>query len=73
MANKYRIGDIAYIIVSKRLVQEVMIINKSGDFCTVRLAEGGGALKLRESKLFLTKAEAKKTMPWDGVRKWHPC
>lgn len=73
MVNKYSCGDIAYIIESKRFIREVEVINVFGGFCTVRFTDGSGGLKIRESKLFLTKAEAKKTMPWDGVRKWHPC
>lgn len=72
MVNKYKPGDIAYIIESKHLIQEVKVINKSGGFCTVRFTDGVGGLKLRESKLFPSEREAQNALPWDGIRKWHP-
>ncbi len=60
--TKYKYGQTVYIVESGNRVTECTIINYSGGLYTIRLLETGGAIKLRESRLFLSKEEAKKSI-----------
>lgn len=71
MDTKYKYGQIVYIVESGNRVTEGTIINYSGGLYTIRLIETGGAIKLRESRLFLSKEEAQKTVQKDIRREWH--
>ena len=50
MEQKYRPGDIAYIVANSIFIKEVMVLKISGGFVTLRFMEGGGAARLRESR-----------------------
>lgn len=52
--DSFKVGDIAYIIESNRLIREVTIIKLDRDFCTVRFADTNGAIKIRRGRLFAT-------------------
>lgn len=71
MIGKYKLGDTVYIVESGNRISECTIINYSGGLYTIRLLETGGAIKLRESRLFLSKEEAQKTVQKDIRREWH--
>ncbi len=58
MYRKYKAGDIAYIVESKRFIREVKILKFSGDLYTLQFTDSGGGIKLRENRLFRTKEEA---------------
>lgn len=60
MAGKYKPGDKAFIIESKRLIREVEIVKFSGGLYTLRFTDSGGGIKLRENRLFSTREEAEK-------------
>jgi len=71
MIGKYKLGDTVYIVESGNCISECTIINYSGGLYTIRLLETGGAIKLKESRLFLSKEEAQKTVRKDIRREWH--
>lgn len=60
MAGKYKSGDRAYIIESKRFIREVEVLKFSGGLYTLRFTDSGGGIKLRENRLFPTKDVAEK-------------
>ena len=51
-------GEQVYIVESHLHVTPALIIKKSGEFYTIRLLNSGGAITLRQSRLFQTKEEA---------------
>lgn len=58
-----KVGDIAYIIESKRSVREVTIVKRSRRFCTVRFADTHGAISISSSRLYGTREQAEETLP----------
>lgn len=58
MTGKYKPGNRAFIIESKRFIREVEIVKFSGGLYTLRFPDSGGGIKLRENRLFSTKEEA---------------
>lgn len=62
MDTKFKYGQTVYIIESGNRVTECIVLNYSGGLYTIRLTETGGAIKLRESRLFSTKEDAKKNI-----------
>lgn len=60
MAGKYKPGDKAFIIESKRFIREVEVVKFSGGLYTLRFTDSGGGVKLRENRLIATKEEAEK-------------
>ena len=71
MDTKYNQGQTVYIIESGNRVTECTVINYCGGLYTIRLLETGGAIKLRESRIFLSKEEAQKTVRKEFRREWH--
>lgn len=53
----YKPGDTVFFIESNRFIREATVMKKSGDFYTLRFADGGG-IRLRENRLFATRQEA---------------
>ena len=62
MQVKLEIGSNGYIIESNRIIINVTVIARQGEFYVLRMPTGG-AIKLRRSRIFLTKEEAKKHLP----------
>lgn len=60
---KYEIGSKAYIVVSNRIVREVTIVNRKGDYYVVRFADGEGGTRLKEYRLFPSEEAAKDCIP----------
>ena len=58
----FKEGQVAYIVESNRLIKEVSIVKRMGDFYIVRFANSGGGIRIRGSRLFVTKEEAEKTL-----------
>lgn len=58
MQVKLEIGSNGYIIESNRIIINVTVIARQGEFYVLRMPTGG-AIKLRRSRIFLTKEEAK--------------
>lgn len=59
---KYNIGQKVYIVENASFVKEVIIIQYSGGFYTVKYPNGKGAFRVRESRLYSTELEAKKSL-----------
>ncbi|MCD7724253.1 MAG: hypothetical protein LUI12_01650 [Clostridiales bacterium] len=62
MANKYSPGDTAFLVGSNRFIQEVKILKFGGGLYTVRFADSGGGIKVRENRLFATKEDAEASL-----------
>lgn len=69
MAN-YRVGDIAYLIESRRYIREGKIIRHTGDLYLFRFIEGGG-IQISGSRLFPSEEAAQAEM--DRRRKQPDC
>ena len=63
MAYKYKPGDTAFLIESVHFIREVTILKFSGGLYTVRFANTGGAIRVRENRLFPTEEAAKASIP----------
>lgn len=62
MQVKLEIGSSGYIIESNRIITNVIVIAKHGEFYVLRIPTGG-AIKLRRGRIFITKEEAEKHLP----------
>ena len=62
MANKYKPGDTVYIVSSVRWIKEAKVLKYAGGFYTLKFTDTGGGIKVRESRIFLTKEDAEKSI-----------
>lgn len=62
MPNKYNPDYTAYIVESNRIIREVNVLKATVGFATLRFMDSDGGIKLRESRLFLTKENAKTSL-----------
>ena len=60
MQQKFKLHQIVYMIVSGKKIKEMVVMKYSGGFYVVRYRDTGGGLRVRESRLYATKAEAEK-------------
>lgn len=60
----YKVGAAAFIVESNRLIRKVTIIKRTGNFYIVRFADSDGAIQLRGSRLYATRDEAEKCVPY---------
>lgn len=68
----FKEGTSAFIVESNRLIREVTIKRRSGDFYIVKFADSNGGIQLRGNRLFATREDAEKTIPnVKGSRKRH--
>lgn len=58
----FKAGDICYILESNRRVRQAKVAGKSGEFYTIQLIGSCGAIRLKESRLFGTEEDARKSM-----------
>lgn len=58
----FKAGDICYILESNRRVRQAKVAGKSGEFYTIQLVGSCGAIRLKESRLFGTEEDARKSM-----------
>ena len=56
---KFQVGDKAFIIESTIFVKEVVIVKIASGFATIKYPDSSGGFRVRESRLFATKKEAK--------------
>lgn len=61
MHIKFEIGSTAYIVESNRIVREVTVVKRSGDFHTVRFGTNGG-IQVRGSRLFASQEDAEASL-----------
>lgn len=62
MQERLEVGSHVFIIESSRIITEVVIAARRGDFYTLRFLNGG-AIQLRRSRIFLTREEAQEKIP----------
>lgn len=60
---KYEKGSTAFIVESNRIIREVVILRVTSDFYVVGFKDGGGAIQIRGSRLFVSEEEARATFP----------
>ena len=51
-------GDTAFFVESNWRIREVRILSISGEFATIRFADGEGGTRLRLNRMYKTKEEA---------------
>ena len=62
MRNRFEESDTAWIIESNRFIRKVYIVRPTAGFYIVKFADSDGAIQVRESRLFATEEEAKKSI-----------
>lgn len=55
---KFKAGDAVFIIESNRIIREASVLKFGGGFYTIRFADSGGGIKVRENRLYATKEDA---------------
>lgn len=58
---KFEIGSTAYLVESNRIVREVKIVKRNGNFYIVRLGTNGG-IQVRGNRLFETEEAAESSI-----------
>lgn len=58
----FKTGDVCYILESNRRVRQAKVAGKSGEFYTIQFIGSCGAIRLKESRLFATEEDARKSM-----------
>ncbi len=59
MAQKYQVGDTAYIVESNRFIREVKITKHIAGSYIIKFVDSGGGIRVHESRLFPTEEDAK--------------
>lgn len=62
MQVKLEVGSSGYIIESNRIIINVTVIARQGEFYVLRMPTGG-AIKLRRGRIFLTREETEQHLP----------
>ncbi len=57
-----RVGSVAYIVESNRIIREVKIVRCSGGIFLVKFPDTGGGIQVKRHRLFATKEEAKSSI-----------
>ena len=63
--KQFNEGDVVYSISSSVFIKKATVIRNAGGFCTIRFEDGNcgtSGTRVRESKLYRTKEEAKKVV-----------
>ena len=59
----FKEGTTVFIVESNRIIREVIIVKRTGNFYIVRFANSGGGIRIRGSRLFATMEQAEKMLP----------
>ena len=62
MQERLEVGSHVFIVESNRTITEVVVAARRGDFYTVRFLNGG-AIQLRQSRIFHSREEAERKIP----------
>ena len=62
MAQKYKEGDIAYIVESNRFIKEVMIKKYAAGSYIIKFMDSDGGIRVHESRLFSNVDEARNSI-----------
>ena len=63
-----KVGDIGYILVNNRTVEEVVIKSISGNIHTVQFTNTNKAIRLPKHRLFSTVEEAMSNVPASDIK-----
>lgn len=66
MAQKFKEGDVAYIVESNRFIKEVMIKKYAAGSYIIKFMDSDGGIRVHESRLYPNVDEAR-----DSIRKWN--
>lgn len=58
MSNRFNVGDRVYIISNGVRIDELTVINVSGNFYTLRYTQSGGGTRLAAHRLYASREEA---------------
>ncbi len=56
-------GATAYFIESNRIIREVTVVKRTGDFYIVRFLNGSGGIRIRTSRLYASREAAEDSIP----------
>ena len=62
MAQKFKEGDIAYIVESNRFIKEVMIKKYAAGSYIIKFKDSGGGIRVHESRIFSSEEEARSSI-----------
>lgn len=60
----FKEGTTAFIVESNRIIREVIIVKRTGNLYIVRFANNDGGIRVRGSRLFTTREDAEKNVPY---------
>lgn len=58
MIAKFKPGDVVYLIGNSRFIEEATVVMTISGFVTIRFTERTGGTRVRESRLYSSRAEA---------------
>lgn len=61
-AIRMKVGDVAYIVESNRIIREVKIVRCSGGMFLVKFSDTGGGIQVKRHRLFATREEAENSI-----------
>lgn len=62
---KYEKNSIVYLVESNRYIRKAVVHRVTGDFYVVRFYDNGGAIQVREKRLFSTEDAARASITQD--------
>ena len=62
MAQKYQVGNAAYIVESKRFIRKVKITKHIAGSYIIKFVDSGGRIRVHESRLFSSEEDAKNSI-----------
>ena len=63
MKSKFNPDECVFLIESGRFIREVKVLKYTGGLYTIRFLDGAGGMKVRENRLYATKADAEAALP----------
>lgn len=57
-----KVGDMAYIVESNRIIRKVKIVRCSGGIFLVKFPDTGGGIQVKRHRLFATREEAENSI-----------
>ncbi len=70
-SKKYEVGDRVYIISNGVRIDELNVINVSGNFYTLRYTQTGGGTRLAAHRLYASREEAETELrKMNDKRRW---
>ncbi len=58
MGTKFKRGDIVYLVSNGHIIEEASVVMTVSGFVTIRFTKRSGGTRVRENRLYATRAEA---------------